>query len=339
MSGSLAARQNESCVPLAASLIVLMIAQPSGEPRAASFEKAAKTVVGDGGNVELVFLTRDPPDDETAARGRGVDGVVELSWSADGSTARLHCFLTGEQRWVDREISFGSPAASAREAQERGRLVGFAAAGMFSDSAAPAPEHAAAEARRTSIARRASSIAKKEDARPTAAEPHRRLLEFAGVASAGVGGTASGVGAAAGFRWRFADAWWARAFVAGRTGNIPVAQASTRLVELGGGVAWSFWDAPRSPCVFGVRVDAFASYFEASHLSEDDVVPDRQSRWLPGMATFLEGGFRFTAGAGVFVAGGAEGLFGKTDVYTHGNRVAVVPALRLVGELGFRAGF
>ena len=74
-----------------------------------------------------------------------------------------------------------------------------------------------------------------------------------------------------------------------------------------------------------------------------DLVParrvDRRHRWLMGADVVAEAGFKLSGSVGVFSGVGLEGVFGRTEVYTHGNRVAIVPPLRAVGELGFRASF
>jgi hypothetical protein len=127
-------------------------------------------------------------------------------------------------------------------------------------------------------------------------------------------------------------------FVAGRSGNVPLAQASTRTAQLGAGMAVALLP-PTHRFELGARLDAFASYFDASHLSEDDLSPDRRSRWLPGADLLAEGGVRISGGAGLMAAVGIEALLGKTEIYTHGSRVAVVPPFRAVAELGFRARF
>ena len=173
---------------------------------------------------------------------------------------------------------------------------------------------------------------------PHAPSLTERSFEFAGIASSGLGGTASGLGAAAGLRLSWLGPLSARFFVAGRAGSIAHAQASTRDAEFGGGLALA---APFRERRFelGLRGDLFASYFDATHLSEDDVTPDRRSRWLPGGDLIAESGFRFAENAGVFLGAGVEATLGKTDLYTHGQRVAVIPVLRAVGEMGFRIGF
>jgi hypothetical protein len=89
----------------------------------------------------------------------------------------------------------------------------------------------------------------------------------------------------------------------------------------------------------GARLDAFASYYDVTHLSEDDVEADRRGRWQLGGDLLAEGGWRFTRGAGLFGGLGVEALLGKTEIYTHHNRVAVVPPFRATAELGFRTRF
>jgi hypothetical protein len=128
----------------------------------------------------------------------------------------------------------------------------------------------------------------------------------------------------------------ARLFIAGRTGDIPAAQASTRNALFGGGVALAM---PLRRFELGVRSDIFANYFEAIHLSDDDLSPDRRSRWLPGADLVAESEFHLAGSAGVFLSAGIEAVLGKTEIYTHGKRVAVVPPLRAIAEFGFRIGF
>jgi hypothetical protein len=322
----------------AASLLVLIIAHDASDPLSSAFERAARAVLGPEANVSLVAVDADPPDEESAARGSAADGVIELSWTADGSSALLHCYLVKERRWVDREVRFGNnPAGDPRETSERGRLLGFAAAAMFRDVPANEPDEPTPKqlAPPTAELLPAPPAPRPPDAGPP--RPLPRSLEFAGIVSSGVGGTAAGLGAMAGIRFRWAGPVWGRGFVSGRAGNIPEAQASTRTLLLGAGLALS--GSPARRVEVGLRVDAMASYFTASHLSEDDVAPVTRSRWLPAADLVGELGVQVAGTAGVFAGAGLEAALGKTDVYTHGNRVAVVPALRFVGEIGFRTGF
>lgn len=342
------------------SLIVLVIAQARTDPVALAFERAARGVLGPRAQIALLELDSDPPDEESAARALGADGVIELSWTANAEGARIHCYLAREQRWIDREIRFGSSSADPRrEAAERGRLLGLAAATMFSGDADESMEIRTAPSERGPAE---SSAAQPRGATATAATPSRptsdgkrsggrtsddergrtaarsRLLEFAGMFSGGIHGTAAGLGASAGARLAWVGPLWIRFFASGRAGSIPEAQATTLTVLGGAGLAVR-WRPLRTPFELGARLDGFVSYFQASHLSEDDVEPDRQGRWLPGADLLAEAGVHFATSAGLFMAGGLEAVAGRTEIFTHGVQVAVVPPLRALGEIGFRVRF
>jgi hypothetical protein len=326
---------------LAATLIVLVIGQQASDPSTLAFERALHGVLGNTAKIELQVLAEDPADDASAARAAGSDGLVELVWASDGSKARVHCYVVRDARWVDREISFGVGTASPeREASERGRLLGFAVGTMFAEEAAleptPTPAPAAPKQRLPGAPERHSPAG--ADAQPERSAEPRRMLEFAGIASRGVHGAASGLGASAGLRLAWRGPLWARLFVSGRGGSIEVAQATTRTALLGGGLALAALPSQHR-FELGLRFDLFASYFEASHLSEDDANPDQRSRWLPGSDLVAEAGVHLAGGTGLFLGGGLEAMFGKTDVFTHGIRVAVVPPFRAIGEFGFRARF
>jgi hypothetical protein len=333
---------------LGAALIVLVVGAGRTPAVTTAFEAAARGVLGVEAKIQVIGLDEVPSDEEAVARASRADGVVELIWTKNGTKTRIHCYVSREQRWVDREISFGdNEANSARDASERGRLLGYAVATMFADELelAPVPSPAAKApptpvpppgARPPQALRSTSTDSAQRDAsQPSLA---RRALEFSGVASSGLGGTASSLGAAAGIRAPLTAPLFARVFVAGRAGSVAQAQVSTLDARFGGGLTIAVPFEERR-FEIGLRSDLFISHFDATHLSEDDVTPDRRSRWLPGADLIAECGFRFAGNAGVFVGAGGEAMLGKTDLYTHGGRVAVVPVLRVVGEVGFRIGF
>jgi hypothetical protein len=357
---------------LGVTLIVLVIAQQANDPSTLALERAARRALGREAVLRIEQLASDPQDDESEARAANADGVVELSWSADHTKARVHCYLRRDARWVDREISFGTGTAGAeREAVERGRLLGFAIATMFAEeqaevSAAPAPAEQELAPKPTP---KPTPQAKPKAPKPSAPSEPRTdradssapdgtdgtddtdagaatsrssrapamSVEFAGIASSGIEGTAAALGATAGMRRAFVGPLWGRLFISGRSGNIPRAQTSTRTAMFGGGLALAF--VPTQRFELGLRLDAFASYFDATHLSEDDTTPDRRSRWVAGADTLLEGGVHLGGGTGLFLGAGLEAVLGRTEVYTHGTRVAVVPPFRAVAEFGLRTRF
>ena len=342
---------------LATTLIILVIGQQPSDPSTLAFERALHGVLGANAKIEVHALPEDPPDEASVAQAASSDGLVELVWASDGRKARVHCYVVREGRWVDREISFGAATASPeREAAERGRLLGFAVGTMFAEEAAleapptadvtkpapPAPSTRpkAHEANETHEANEAPTrdigpAARERSAR--AAESGRRL-EFAGIASVGLHGEDSGLGASAGLRLAWAGPIWARLFVAGRGGNIELAETTTGTAMLGAGLAFAALP-PAERFQLGLRIDAFGSYFGASHLSDDDVTAAHRSRWLPGGDLVAEAGVHLVGRTGLFLGGGVEAVVGRTDIYTHGNKVAVVPPFRAVGEFGFRTPF
>jgi hypothetical protein len=314
-------------------LVVLVIAHGIGDPLTAAFERAARGALGSEARVEIRAVAEDPPDADSIALAGSADGVVEVSWEAGGAKARLHCYVTREQRWVDRDIAFGSEGAhSERETAERGRLLGFAVATMFGEEEHPASPPPPAPPKLLPTSAMVEARASSEPL------PKTSSFEFSGAASSGIGGTASGFGAEAAARMVLSGPLWGRVFVAGRGGSIPAAQATTRSAFFGGGVAVAVLPAERR-LALGLRVDAFATYFEASHFSNDDIVPDRRSRWLPGADLIAEGGYRFVSSAGLFLGAGIEALLGTTTVYTHGKQVALVAPWRGIAQLGIRVGF
>jgi hypothetical protein len=349
---------------LSVTLFVIVVAQSpelktcepgvcGGAAMIAVFQQSVQRVLGRDAHVQSELVVDDPPDVETLSRAEDADGVVEISFSADGQKAHLHCYVAREKRWLDREISFGESRGSLRsEISERGRLLGFAVATMYAaepdiDASKSEPDLERSPEAKAALPASAAvpgpSVAKAAGASPADTVPQRardprRAAEFGAVMSSGLGGKAPGIGASAGFRLGLAGPVWGRVFVAGRSGNIPAAQANTRTALLGGGVAIALLP-PASFIELGLRADAFASYFDVSHLSEDDVEPDLRSRWQAGGDLVAEAGYRFTPSAGVFLGAGIEALLGRTEIYTHHNRVAVVPPFRAVAELGFRTHF
>ena len=311
-----------------------------------AFQQAAQRVLGSEMQLRTLGETSDPPDEEAVARAADADGVVELSFSPEGERAYLHCYLAREKRWLDREINFGDARGLAQnEITERGRLLGFAVATMYASEAndatheqEPLPARPLPPPTPEAAPKASTPLRTRSERTPAPEQRAKRVAEFAAVMSSGVEGTASGLGASAGFRLGLAGPLWARLFITGRSGNIPGAQASTRTALMGGGVALAF--LPDSAAFeFGTRLDFFGSYFDVSHLSEDDTVPDRRSRWQAGADLVVEGGWHVTRDAGPFLGAGIEGTLGKTEIYTHHQRVAVVPSLRATAELGFRTRF
>ena len=335
---------------LASALIVVVVAQPPGGPLLDAFTQTAQRALGASSQLQLEVSAEDPADELSAARAADVDGLVELSLSRDGNQAHLHCYVSREKRWADRDIKFSSDnAASPREQRERGRLLGFAVATMFAASAPsdeaeakppspnpePKPEIAGPPTRTPTMPAEPRPSPEHSSSSPAW---RSRSLDFRLHASSGIRGTAAGFGATGVLRQHWYGPLWARGMIAAREGSIPAAQATTRTLLGGGGIEFSVLPK-QSRFQLGLRGDAFAVYFSAEHLSEDDVVPAHRRRWLAGFNWGADVGFKLTDTIGLVAGAGIEALTGKTEVFTHGIRVATVPALRVVAEGGLRAHF
>lgn len=331
------------------AVIVLVIGQAPSDPAAVAFERTLRASLGESAQIDLRAVDADPPDETSAAQAADADGVVEVSWAADGDKARVHCYLTRERRWLDREIAFGpSRASREREAAERGRLLGFAVGTMFAEGAAPpmevvstspaAPAESAPPRVSNAAAVAVAPAAPAEGPAPPVGPAPGRALEFAGLSSIGIAGPASGFGASAALRLAWVGPLWGRVFLAGRAGDLKAAQATT--VTAWGGVGLALQALPPSASLeLGCRLDIFMSYFQVSHFSDDDPEAARHSRFLPGVDALIEAGVPLSASAGLYGAIGSELVWGQTEVFTHGNRVATVPPFRAIAELGFRTRF
>lgn len=308
-------------------VVILIVSTAAADPSAASMEAAARELLGNSAAIRVDLTPEDLPDEATLERAGKAEGVVELLWSDDRSSAFLHCYVTRDGRWVDRRISFGASDGQ----HERGRLLGFAIASMFPRLAAM-PE----AARPPTGAMRAPAPQPPPLHTKHEAAPRRAQLELLASATTGIRGPADAIGGAVALRLPLLPALALRAAVGGRFGDIEVAQASTRAPMGALGLAWEM-SLPDTPIELGARSDFLASWLEVSRVPAPGEPRERRSRWMFGGAALVEGGYRFSRRFGAYLGVGAEALFGETDIYAEGQFEAKVPIFRMVGELGVRA--
>jgi hypothetical protein len=305
-------------------LFTLLVAAGEAEtPATQAMLQALREAVG----VEMVVRVRqtDRPlsDDEVLQLEKSSGGVAVamVSWSGEGrleAQVRLHLRASG--RWLARGLAF----ADTDEPRERGRTLGFALASMLPDRG-PAPPRPGPPAL----------------VEATAPAPLGRLAVDAVVlGSLGVNGNADGLGGGFAVRRALSPSLALRAELAGRTGTVQAAQATSLSARLAAGLAWSpFGELPARRANFGIRSDVALFYESLGHLSSDDLDRDRRGRFLPGADLVLEGSVRVLGGAAAVLGVGAELAFGHTDVYVHQRKVAVVPPMRLVTSVGLRHYF
>jgi hypothetical protein len=158
--------------------------------------------------------------------------------------------------------------------------------------------------------------------------------------SLGVGGNGDGLGGAFAVRRTLAPWVGVRGELLGRTGVVQAAEATALSLHLTAGLAFTPLGDPATHRVsLALRADAGVFYESLGHLSPDDIDRVRQARFLPGADLILEGSVRILGSAAVVVGVGAEVAFGRTDVYVHQEKVAVLPPLRLVSSVGLRHYF
>ncbi len=332
---------------LHAALVVFIMSPDPMEPTTQSFREAALEVLGPSAALHIEAAADTLPDTDAIERAGAADGVVELRWSPARDRVLLHCYVKDQARWIDRTILFSHSDPDS----ERGRLLGFSVASMFTEAparreavaeAAPhaPPEHAllpaAASTREPDPSSEPFDAA---SALPAAwSEVRGRSLEFSGIAASGFSGATAELGASAAIRFVLSEPLWLRVSVAGRAGEIPAAQANVRRAVAGLGISLSLLpDASRWE--IGLRADLLGAWLEVAHLSSDDTQRVRFHRWFAGGDALATLGYRFSSLATVYASAGVEAMLGRTHVYTHGEEVAVVPYLRGVAEAGFRTNF
>lgn len=309
-----------------AALLVLLLQR--GELPAATADAmvaSARAVLGASATVDLV--QSDSVDDAAAAReGAARHATVVVEVRSDENRVHVRVLVVAENRWADRDIGF----SDRDRPEERGRTLGFTVASMMPD-APPAP-----------IVLPPPVLPVRPEQPPVAPPLPRRWygnVDAVGVGAVGLGGVGGGWGAALAAVFQPRAPFGLRAAFSPRFGEIVAAKATTITLVSSLGVSLQL-GAPRPWTVgFGARVDVIVAYLQVTHFSPDDVVPDRQGRWVPGFDAAVEGTLRLTSGLAVVLSLGIEGFFGSTDVWVWGQPAATMSPLRLLGEAGIRARF
>jgi hypothetical protein len=324
-------------------LLVIMLAPAPPRPVVVAFEAAARRLLMPSLDVHVAAMPERPSDAVALAQARSAAGIVELSWDDEHRRASLHCYIPSSERWIDRTMAFD---AVDRES-ERGRLVGFAIASMFTLPAAvdtpPAASKAASEPSRDSSSTLSAPVERTHhalelDEPSPVASRQARSLQFAGLAAKGIGGDGGGLGASLSALNQLSESLYGRAVLSARLGDVPAAQANTRTMLAGLGLLWSV--LPNQGWLdLGLRLDGLVGWLQVSHFSEDDVVPAHEHRWLVGADAVVTVEYRLSELVALYVGGGLEAMLGSTAIYTHGRRVATVPVGRAVSELGLRTHF
>jgi hypothetical protein len=244
-------------------------------------------------------------------------GVVELSWESE-SGARLHCYVPASGRWVDRSVTFGNDDPPV----ERGRTLGFLVASIFVEEP-----------------RRERAIPAPKPPSPPVAPKARSTRAGAAAAMTVVGpGDGTSFGGRVVLDYRVLSSL--RVGVAGeaRFGTLPSAQATSRLLGVGGQVTWEAWQ-PEAHSYVGPSVTAYAAELRITHLSPEGPVAASKSHWFPAVQPVLGGGIGIGAASAAYVEVGAEIVTGRTTIEVEGERRARTAYVTPTARIGLRTEF
>ncbi len=311
-------------IPL--TLVVLIAGAPPDAAFASAIYRGAVETLGPG--TQVVFREADAvPRDaeaEALAASEHADAIAVVSWAdARRSHAELRVHLAHPPRWVRRDLGFAVSDALSEE----GRAVGFAVASMI-----PEPAEAPAPAPIVTASARLPADATAAPRKPFGS------VRLGAVAAISLGGEGGGLGASVDGRYFTGEHFALRAAASLRLGDVDAADARQREMKLAGGVAWRTGDGSHEhPFAVGARLDAMAVALNVTRTH--DGVDHDEGRWLPGAEALIEGSFALSGFASAFVAGGMEGLFGRTDVDVRGRTLANVAPVSILFEAGLEARF
>ena len=139
--------------------------------------------------------------------------------------------------------------------------------------------------------------------------------------------------------WDFAPTFSLRVGAAARAGQVDAAGASSLILYGAIGLSWRVLPATtRRSLGVQVRVDFLGIRDQVSRPSTDGGAANA-SLLLPGADLALEASWLFARPMSVFASVGGEAAFGATPVFVHGERVATIPPVRGIGEVGARVHF
>jgi len=324
----------------AISVLVIVASADPADGSTQAMEQALRGALGRDVQVAVRSASEAASDETLVATANKEHAalLVVVAWSEKPRRATLRVVKPAEGRWTDREIRFDS----ADVATERGRTVGFALASMVPEDALAPPDRPSAPAPSTTLPAptgTASTPPREAAAPPYVPAPNPLALEASALAVAAPVGYGGGLGGVFAVRVPLGGAFALRGAMSVRGGEVAPAQATSRVLVGGAGVAWQPWLDARRRWALGVRFDALVLHHDLGHLSVDDPEVAHLSRFLPGFDAALEGGYRFADRAAFVAAAGTEVALGTTDVIVREHKVASLEPIRVLAELGLRVSF
>ena len=309
-------------------IIVLLGAQPS-DPAATAWAPAMLSAARRALGPESTVLvdTSDTMTDEAAltlTERLGARAVVRVRWAdAKLTRARLHVHVG---TWADDELAFRPEDPAA----EKGRSVGYALATMVQRLHHGAPAAPAAPPEQAPPPPPPGPVV----VAPSAPARTRNDLDL--FATGAVAAFAPSYGGAVGARYWATPAFGLRLAAGARLGTLSVADVATTAVFVATGPGVRIPLGARFE--LGARADVMVFRVAASRDDESRGTTVR-SRVLGAFDASVEGAWTVVGGLALIGAAGTEIAFGSTDVKVGGRRVADIPPVRAVFEVGGRFRF
>jgi hypothetical protein len=304
----------------AKSLIVIWVsAAELSSPGTDALVHTAREALGPSMEVRVVAAA----EGERPGPSTPNSGVVELSWDT-ASGAHLHCYVPSSHRWIDRSVTFGSDDPPF----ERGRTLGFLVASIFVEE----PRREREKTRPPPARPLAPPVVS-----PKAPRPATRAGAAAAMTVVGPGdGTSFGGRIVLDYRVLSG----VRVGLAGeaRFGTLTSAQATSRVLGVGGQVTWEAW-RPEPHSYLGPSLAAYATELRITHLSPEGPVAVSKSHWFPAVQPVLGGGLAIGAASAAFAEMGAEIVAGRTTVMVEGERRARTNTVTPTARIGLRTEF
>jgi hypothetical protein len=329
----------------AVSVLVVVASSDPADGSTPAIEQALHSALMRDATIVVRPASRETDDDALAAMAATEHATLlgVVVWSDRHRRASIRFVRVPGSRWTDREVRFDSADAPP----ERGRTVGFALASMMPDEAfedhppPAAPPRAEEAAPPATVPATPSPLPAPADSRaPTAPLRANPLaIDASALAVSAPAGYGGGIGGAFALRVPIVGALGARAALSARGEAIGPAQATSRVIVGGAGLAWQPWLDRRHRWAAGARVDTLVLQIDVAHLSEDDAQAAHLSRFMMGIDAAAEATFRFAEHASLIGAVGTEVVFGRTDLFVHERHVASLTPARLLVELGLRVSF
>jgi hypothetical protein len=328
------------------TVVILVAAGRAADPATLAIERAASQALGHAARVVVREAMGTPTDGEALALEAETSeaAVAEVTWGDPGhraATVRVH--LAGQPRWFDRTIGFGPADVDG----ERGRTIGFALVSMLpetrpDDGQTPAPVDTPPPLAPPPAIPHVPAPAPVESDLPREANTGkvRYALDVVGVGAACLGASVQTAGGGAALDVLLVP--WLSVRIGGalRAGRVMDAQSRSLALFASAGVGLHPWPPlPTRLLSASLRVDYVLMNQMVTHESTAGADVSTRARTLSGVDALIESEWRLGEGADILAGVGVEDVLATTYLDLNGVRVATLPPLSGIAEVGMRLRF